>query len=971
MTPFDVYYCYFRSRLVLPHALPPAPYPDEHIQYFQDRGIRAEFYAVSTILPLTQNPDRAEWEAFRAAFGEPRLKDTDQPFNKQTGVLNKVLTGILFLTPGDAKEYGTHGTARVFQYTEEYQQYKASAGEPLPKFLNPSKVKTTCRPYILDAEAAKLKKQGVTIHLIEGRPKALKLIQDVRAAGLSEENAVIGLDGVDMLIPSPELRTFAWKNRNVVLWWDSDSFQKANVSRSEVKAAAFLYARGARSVKSCFWNPKRGKGYDDMSVNEERKGYPPAVNLPPLLSKAKDVFRKYAECDDDAQRMTIELACEAVASVPGLTKNDRKILLTKLERAYKPLGFSGSDIEEMFEGIFQREEEERTQKAIKDNAEQIQRVFGIAYTPMLPDDFTVSPESGLLQHQFTPICRPFIIKKYIATDDATKRDSYLLGFADGREIELPSDEFANCHTIAKLFNQNKELLHDATAKLAQKYIAQFWHKNRYTDHAIPVVIKHDNTGWNGDGKFRLPTLDAGNEFDAYIKEAFAQKGDANAQYTFFRTLFQKHNAGLIALCGFVSPCVGLFGIPNITVLLSGRGGEGKTTAPLAALSAYGDRKHLKFTMDSSKAGKEVVCSMFKDLPVLLDEANTGGSDASKIAEFFIATVYGWESATGRARSNPNLTLRGMAAYSGLLFMTAERSLAAILSAIKGITVGGAYRRVLEIPMSPTFPLWTFTEETKKPFFNDLYEQMSTNFGYVGAAWLTHLSDLTTQDRIKTRYKAEMDNFGKTWKLEGMDNVICLLYAIMPEVETLLSLPAGSIRHRLNDYIEFVLQHQQDQVNYQLRDTIERFKDCLEEFTAQYPKAFEGLTQKEEMLAPIYGAYQEHTKKIAPDTYETQFDIWLTTNGLEQLCQQYGFNKNALLAELADVGIIETKQEAYKTDTGAVKTRTAYTGVKRFAGRTWRTHHITYARPNDAGVNPEADAQPKQAELIKKPREMPD
>ena len=963
MTPFEFYQDFMR-RLNRPSALLPAPAAVERfLTYFDERGISTAMIAESGAIPLTQTPTREECDAFRAAFGEPRTKDTGEP--------NKICDGILFPTPGDAKEYGTHGTARAFSFAESFRTYCEAHGQALPKFLNPSKVKTACRPYILPSEAARLNKQGVTIHLIEGRPKALKLIQDFRAAGMSEENAVIGIDGVDMLIPAPEVQKFAWKNRNVVLWWDSDSFQKASVSRSEVKAAAFLYAKGARSVKSCFWNPKRGKGYDDMSVSEERKGYPPAVNLPPLLSKSKDVFRKYAECEDEAQRMTIELACEAVASVPGLTKNDRKILLTKLERAYKPLGFSASDIVEMFEGIFQREEEERTRKAIKDNAEQIQRVFGIPYTPELPSDFSVDPTNGMLTHQFTPICRPFIIKKYISTDDATRRDAYLLGFADGREIELPSDEFANCHAIAKLFNQNKELLHDATAKLAQKYIAQFWHKNRYTDHAIPVVVKHDNTGWNGDGKFRLPTLDEGNEFDTYIKEAFAQKGDANAQFDFFRTLFQEHNAGLIALCGFVSPCVGLFGIPNITVLLSGRGGEGKTTAPLAALSAYGDRKHLKFTMDSSKAGKEVVCSMFKDLPVLLDEANTGGSDASKIAEFFISTVYGWESATGRARSNPNLTLRGMAAYSGLLFMTAERSLAAILSAIKGITVGGAYRRVLEIPMSPKFPLWTFTEENKKPFFNDLYEKMSANFGYVGAAWLTHLTALDTQDRIKARYKAEMDNFGKQWKLEGMDNVVCLLYAIMPEVETVLQLRAGAIRERLKEYINFILQHQQDQVNYQLRDTIERFKDCLEEFTAQYPKAFEGLTQKEEMLAPIYGAYQEVTAKIAPDTYETKFDIWLTSNGLEQLCQQYGFNKNALLAELAELNIVETRAEAYKTDAGATKTRTAYSVVKYFAGRSWRTHHITYSRPNEAGVNPQADAKPKQAELIKKPRETPD
>ena len=276
-------------------------------------------------------------------------------------------------------------------------------------------------------------------------------------------------------------------------------------------------------------------------------------------------------------------------------------------------------------------------------------------------------------------------------------------------------------------------------------------------------------------------------------------------------------------------------------------------------------------------------------------------------------------------------------------------------------------------MSPKFPLWTFAPEQKKPFFDDLYERMSAHFGHVGAAWLTHLTEIATQDRIKTRYKAEMNAFGKTWKLEGMDNLICLLYAIMPEVETVLRLPDGAIRARLKEYIELILQHQQEQVNYQLRDTIERFKDSLEEFTAQFPRAFEGLTQRDEMLAPIYGAYHEESKRLGPDTSVTRFEIWLTTNGMEQFCQQYGFNRNDLMAELAEMRILETSQESYKTEAGAAKTRTSYTRVKFFAGRTWRAYHVTYERDNEVAQNPKADAKAKakQACLIPKPYETPD
>lgn len=937
MTPYE-FYCDFLRLLHRPQALPPAPYPDGFYQYFYDRGIADAMIADSGALPLTPNPSTAECERFRACFGESRMRETGEP--------RMICAGILFPTPGDDKEYGTHGTARAFVHAESYRKSCEARNKPLPKFINPANVKTRCRLYILPTQAELIRKQTTTIHLIEGRPKALKLIQDFQTAGYADEHAVIGLDGVDMLIPSPEAHRLPWKNRNAVLWWDADSFTKTSVARAEIKTAAFLYAKGARSVRSCYWAPERGKGYDDLSVNEEKNGFAPSVILPSLLGRAKDTFKKYTECDE-TQRLAIELTCEAVASVPGLTKNDRKILITKLEHAYKPLGFSKTGIEDMFDGIFVREETERQQHKIEENAKYVQMLFGIPYIPVFPEKFML--KNGMLCFEDTPICRAFIIRKYVSTDDAAKRDAYLLRFADGKEIELPSDDFANCHTIAKLFNQNQELLHDATAKLAQQYIAQFWHKNRYTDHAIPVVTKHDNTGWNGEGRFRLPTLDASSEFETNIKEAFRQDGDATAQFAFYRELFTTHNAAFIALCGLVSPCISLFGLPNITVLLTGRGGEGKTTGPLVALSAYGNRKKLRFSMDTSKAGKEIVCSMFKDLPVLLDEANTSGADAGKIAEYFISTIYGWESGTGKARGTTNITLRNMSEYAGLLFMTAERSLAAILSAIKGVTIGGAYRRVLEIPIMPNFPLWTFPADQKKPFFDTLYDTISKHYGHVGTAWLTHLSDVATQDRIKLRYKTEMAQFGKVWKLEGMDNLICLCYAIMPEVETILNVPMGTIKKHLQPYIEYILQHQQEQVNYQLRDTIERFKDCLEEFTAQFPRAFEGLCQRDDIVAPIYGKYIEHTTTLAKGASITQIDAWLTANGMEQFCQLYGFNRNDLLAELAEMYILETSQDTYLTEAGTSKMRISYTRPKFFAGKTWRAYHINYDQEHQSGL----------------------
>ena len=106
MTPFE-FYCNFLRMIVRPQALPPAP---RFHQYFYDRGISPEMIAESGAIPLTQHPAKIECDAFKAAFGESRLKETGEP--------NKICDGILFPTQGNDKEFGTHGTARAFTYSD-------------------------------------------------------------------------------------------------------------------------------------------------------------------------------------------------------------------------------------------------------------------------------------------------------------------------------------------------------------------------------------------------------------------------------------------------------------------------------------------------------------------------------------------------------------------------------------------------------------------------------------------------------------------------------------------------------------------------------------------------------------------------------------------------------------------------------------------------------------------------------------
>ena len=236
MQPFKNFYLNFLRKPKLRLALPPAPYTDAFIDYFQARGISPEYYTADHILPLTPNPTPEECERFKASMHSNRKnKESGSPW---------IVSGILFEYPCCSEKFGA---ARGFEYSESFR--KLFDDEKPPKMLVPKKerVQSGQHLYILPSESKKMNKQTVNLHLIEGQAKALKLIQDMQTAGLSDESAVIGLQGVDNFIGCPETQEILWRNRYVYLWFDADSKDKPSVAQAEIKIAAFLLAKGRAS----------------------------------------------------------------------------------------------------------------------------------------------------------------------------------------------------------------------------------------------------------------------------------------------------------------------------------------------------------------------------------------------------------------------------------------------------------------------------------------------------------------------------------------------------------------------------------------------------------------------------------------------------------------------------------------------------------------------------------------------------
>jgi len=918
----------------LPPALGPDWYygaPLAYYHYFAARGIAPELVWEAQARPLTVNPSTEEQAAYRHCLKQHRL-------NEKSGAPDPLVEGILFPYFIDEAEFGAFGVARGFTWQESFGRYFEERGDRAPKCLSPKAhlVKATSHLYILPSQAPLINKQSVAIHLIEGQAKALKLVQDFRSAGLADDNAVIGLTGVEQFLPAPETHQIQWRNRLVYIWFDADRLRKPSVAQAELKAAAYVLTRGAKAVLAPHWSEERGNGYDDHSVFMALRNIPPAANLKKLISKAKDPFRHYAP-DDDTPGLPLESVCECIAKVPNAGAH-KSIFLGKLKPLYKSLGLKEKDIKATLEEALNRAEEDRQHEQIQLYADQLKQVFGIHYAPQLPDDFRL--RDGHLCFFDSPLCRVFVVKKYIASEHQDDQDQYLIRFAN-KELLIPSDVFTNYRSIAQMFNRNQEILCDSTAKLIQKYISLYWLNNK---QHIPIVPLFRNTGWDSAGNFRLPTLDEESEYDPHIKQAFQVHGEADKQLEFVRNTLTQHPAAVVLLLGFATPLIGLLNLKPMICMIFGGAGDGKSTAAFAALSLYGKYQELYQSMNATKVGKEITFALSKDLPVVLDELNTAGNgDGVQLAKSLIETIYGFYSGKGRTRGTINVTLAKQHEYQGLLMLTSERSLETIFSVIPDMTIAGAYRRTLEIPCLTRQALWHVPDSANTTFFKDTYESISTHYGHVGKLWLEYLSDTQTQKQIKADYARILElNSAEGLDLKGTETLLALIEAIAPHVAQVVGLPASDCYENITPLLTEIKEHQQRQITYQMQSGVEKFIEAINSFITLHPTCFDGICPPELAMSKIFGEVGDE----GPWRH-----VYLRPVGLQTFCNDFGFDRNGLLHHLKEHDILQLweipKFDADKRpvlqDGAAVIDRVEYKSLK-IRGTGGNAYHLRIPAP---------------------------
>lgn len=859
--------------------------------YLTERGITQDTLHDLAPIYVTPDPSEEELTDYKIYLREARLNGN--------GTFRKMREGLIIPYLTIAESYRPFGRCRVLNPTEQLIAYYAKHGEECPKFLSPSKSRLKDQPgahlYLLPHDAGKMGKSKDVLLLTEGEVKAAAISQHARHLDDANNSYVtIGAGGVQMFLCTPEWEHLQIKDRRVFLLFDADSFDKKEVMQAEIKLALACITKGARVVRSCWWSPEAGKGIDDYLVHQSQNGADPKEVIKVLLCLAVSPFHKYADPPlETLQPYQLDSLCAEIVKQP-LKPFQYSMIAKDLADGYKDQGIGIKEIRRELDAARarQREKDQEHQETPAFSQE-----FGIDYTPRPLENFDLHQDH--LYFKERPLCKMFVISKYVYTEDPDKEDTYLLSFRN-KTLLLPSGVQSSYKDLAKVFNRNQEILFDGSAKLIQQYISQYWLNHQDQIQKVPLF---ENTGWNRDGFFQLPGITKARNQAVYtsdMERKFTPHGERAEHYEFTEEMLTRHKAGLITVLGFATPCLGLFNLPRYAVVIYGGPGSGKTKSCEVAISQYGDPEHLMFSMDSTKVGKEITFSLYRDLPIILDEFNTASNDGRKIAQSVIETIYGFYQGKGRTRATVQINHREIKEFRGLVFLTSERSLESIFSVVNNMRIGGAYRRTLEIPIVDVAELWSIAQESETQFFSRIHNHIRTHYGFVGLDWLLHISDKEVQDRLAFAHDEALKLLIEKGQanLKGTERLIALLWAVMTELEIFLQIPDHKIHQNLAAYLNVITERQQRQIDTQITDEVERFKDSIENFITMHPTCFEGICPEKAVMSQIYGKVH-YT--------ETLTHIYLRAGAFKLVCNEYGFERDTLLPKLESKGLVRKKE----------------------------------------------------------------
>jgi uncharacterized protein (DUF927 family) len=728
------------------------------------------------------------------------------------------------------------------------------------KYLQPSKehLHNGSHLYILKSELQKIQSPKCNLILVEGEKKALKVIQELKKIeDRIGKFAVIGISGIHNWLHAPEWDLINLRGRKAIIFFDADSERNIAVVEAEIQLAGYLYFQGASQVASARWDLRKGKGIDDLLVQEPN----PPARLQEIIENAQDTIASYRGRIQDRDiaknfflRIFEKKPSISEASLENLSAilEDTGIKKTVIRSAIK---IAKTEIEE---------------KLIEKHKEKIKEVFGVENI-QVPSDFLW--EDGFLKTKKGKIITEFFIVKAVA-EGINNTEGIIIKTITGKEIFLSTQE----KELKQLFLNHGVWIGDATLWMVSQYIAEYIYKNQGN---IEKVKYSNQIGWkeeNGNLLYIAPQTTKEYVFDPNLR-GYTASGDREKEKETLIKIFQR---GSIIGLGYLGAIASLLikpledvGARNFIVFIEGTAGKGKTTTAKFGLSLFGHPEKIFSNVNTTNTGAEILFSTRKDSLILLDEINTGGHH---ISEHLIKIIYDFESGLGRIRGTPQINLRRTNTYRGVLFLTSENSLENMIKK-SDKTAMGTYRRSVIINFS--------NKQIDEEDIKTIYESIYQNHGNL----LKDITDyiLSQITFLKEKYNEYRKQAQQLYKFSGQDNHFALLYCALHVLEDILGENFPEMTLTLSQIAKENSEYYQELTEMTKEKLQQLIKNFISKNLSYFPTDIGGNIPQS-----IYGKEDGNT-------------LYITPLGLEHLSDYLKLDIKSLKKLLIDFGMAETDE----------------------------------------------------------------
>ncbi len=481
------------------------------------------------------------------------------------------------------------------------------------------------------------------------------------------------------------------------------------------------------------------------------------------------------------------------------------------------------------------------------------------------------------------ICSFFVVDRIIKQEN---NQLLIIKLYNNKEIIAEATIVSDYKKLAEFFCRYIDIVNAKTAKDIVEYISIFLELN----HKI-IEIKNEvnETGWADDYKnFNLPNINNKNVYVNDIADKFYTNGDEKEQINFLKEIFENHaGASVIILLGLASTLIKYLKMNNYIIFIKGKTGKGKTVSCSILNSIFGNPSRLKLTLNMTLNAIEKVTSNIKDLPNILDEIETSGKTAENINNNVVSIIYNVFEGIGRARMQKNQSLQKIATYRSFLFLTSERSILSILNENTTDKANlGILRRVLQID---TDKIELFNKNVK---FSNIVSNISDNFGYFIKVWVDYLLTDNNLEKIKDNFTLNKQND------KDKLNLLNLIEIVYINIRKILDIQENA---NIINAMQTIRNEETQAFDSNVTNVENKYIDNLYEFIAVnqanfYDKGEAELAEREERTYKISG-------KLFGQ-FNTDNTIFLTHDGLTEICKKYKIEKENLINILSINNILD-------------------------------------------------------------------